>query len=95
MLSLPKHLYRFVATTLIINVVEMLRQAQHDDQLLSFSNSGTNLLNTKGLLRGQPQCLLHFLRARWQVKDLVHHGEILRVTNVLVAILGQCDARFI
>jgi hypothetical protein len=30
MLSLSKHLYRFVAMALITTAVEMLRQAQHD-----------------------------------------------------------------
>ncbi|WP_177204532.1 hypothetical protein [Hymenobacter arizonensis] len=30
MLSLPKHLYRFVESALITSEVEMLRQAQHD-----------------------------------------------------------------
>ncbi|RSK49825.1 hypothetical protein EI291_04040 [Hymenobacter rigui] len=30
MVSLPKHLYRFVATALISTAVEMLRQAHHD-----------------------------------------------------------------
>jgi hypothetical protein len=33
MLSLPKHLSRFVATSLITTAVEMLRQAQHDGRM--------------------------------------------------------------
>ena len=33
MLSLSKHLYRFVVTVLISTVVEMLRQAQHDNTI--------------------------------------------------------------
>ena len=35
MLSLPKHLYRFVAISKKLLTVEMLRQAQHDVLLIN------------------------------------------------------------